>query len=170
MPLRRVSGDPAKGAEKFLNSMLRKETKAIRAASLIFVRVIKQTLSRPGTGRIRVGGRNRVGRGSFNRNKAGKLVMVHRGAARTNIDPTNRASAPSEPPAPDTGVLRNSIDYELTSETTSRVGTNEVYAEPLEFGTTRIAPRPFMRPSLATARPLMGAVIAGELRHGGENG
>jgi hypothetical protein len=168
MPLRRVSGDPAKGTELFLNKTLAKETKAVRAGSLIFVGVIKEMLSHPGTGKIRVGGRERVGKGSFNRGKDGKLHMVHRGAARVNIDPTNRASAPGQPPAPDNSVLRNSIDYELTSETTSRVGTNVVYAEPLEFGTLRIAPRPFMRPSKVIAAPLMGPVIAGELRHGGE--
>lgn len=171
MPLKRTSGDPAKAAEQFLNKTLARETKAVRAASLVFVSVTKEMLSHPGTGRIRSGGRERVGKGSFNRGKDGKLHMVHRGAARTNIDPTNRASAPGQPPAPDIGVLRNSIDYELTSETSSRVGVSPVggadaYAEALEFGTTRIAPRPFMRPSLAIATPLMGPVIAGELRHG----
>lgn len=168
MGLKRTSGDPAKGAEKFISSTLRKETRAIRAGSLVFVGVIKEMLSHPGTGKIRRGGRNRVGKGSFNRGKDGKLHMVHRGAARTNIDSTNRASAPGQPPAPDTAQLRNSIDYELSSATTSNVGTNVEHAEPLEFGTTRIAPRPFMRPSLVIAGPLMGPVIAGELQHGGE--
>lgn len=164
MALRRTSGNPQVGAQKFLDKTLAKETRAIRAASLVFVGVIKEMLSHPGTGRVRVGGRNRVGRGSFNRNKAGKLVAVHRGASRVNFDPTNRASAPGQPPAPDTAYLRNSIGYELTTETTSEVGTPVEYAQPLEFGTTRIAPRPFMRPSYAIAAPLMGPVIAHELR------
>jgi hypothetical protein len=164
MGMKRVSGDPSRAAENFRSNQLRKETRALRAASLVLVGVIKETLSTPGQGAIRRGGRNRVGSGSFNRGKDGKLHMVHRGAARTNIDVSDRASRPGDPPAPDTGALRNSIDYELTSETTSRVGTNSVYAEPLEFGTTRIAPRPFMRPSLAKAAPLMGPVVAGVLK------
>lgn len=166
MGLKRTSGDPGKGAEKFLSSTLAKETRAVRAGSLVLVGVIKQVLSTPGRGAIRRGGRSRVGAGSFNRGKDGSLHMVRRGAARTNIDTSDRASAPGDPPAPDTGNLRNSIDYELTSETTSHVGTDVEYAEPLEFGTTRIAPRPFMRPSLVIATPLMGPVIAGVMKGG----
>jgi HK97 gp10 family phage protein len=162
MGLKRVSGDPAKAVQVFLDKNLSKETRALRAASLVFVGVIKETLSTPGRGAIRRGGKERVGSGSFN----GKLHMVRRGIARTNIDVTDRASLPGDPPAPDTGQLRNSIDYELTSETTAHVGTNSEYAAPLEFGTSRIAPRPFMRPSLAKAGPMMGPVIAEELRGG----
>jgi hypothetical protein len=164
MGMKRTSGDPARATENFRSNQLRKETRAVRAASLVLVGVIKEMLSTPGRGRIRSGGRSRAGAGSFNRGKDGKLHMVRRGAARTNIDVSDRASLPGDPPAPDEGVLRNSIDYELTSETTSHVGTDVEYAEPLEFGTTRIAPRPFMRPSLAKATPLMGPVIAGVLK------
>jgi HK97 gp10 family phage protein len=166
MPLHWGKGSPHKAVELTLNTILSKETRAVRAGALVLVGVIKETLSQPGRGAIRGSGRNRVGAGSFRRGKDGKLHMVQRGAARTNIDITDRASLPGDPPAPDTGALRNSIDYELTSETTARVGSNSDYAAPLEFGTTRIAPRPFMRPSLVAARPLMGPVIAEELRKG----
>lgn len=170
MPFKRVSPDPKIATEKFLSKTLAKETKAVAAASLVFVGVIKETLSTPGRGVIRRSGRERVGAGSFNRGKDGKLHMVRRGAARTNIDLTDRASLPGDPPAPDASNLRNSIDYELTSETTSRVGTNVEYAEPLEFGTLHMSPRPFMRPSLVKAQPFMGPVVVGELKFGGKDG
>lgn len=170
MGFKRVSRDPKTGAEIFLNKVLAKETKAVVAGAVVFVGVIKETLSQPGTGAIRAAGRDRVGAGSFSRGKDGQLHLVRRGAARVNFDPTNRASAPGEPPAPDTGHLRNSIDYQLTSETTARVGTNLEYAAPLEMGTIRIAPRPFMRPSFHKAAPQMGPVVASELRFGRENG
>jgi HK97 gp10 family phage protein len=63
----------------------------------------------------------------------------------------HQASAPGEPPAIDTGNLVNSIKTELVSSNEqsalAQVGTGVEYAEPLEFGTSRIAPRPFMRPA-----------------------
>lgn len=43
------------------------------------------------------------------------------------------------------------------------VGTNSAYAEPLEFGTAKIAPRPFFRPVLEV-RTAMGEIIKGELK------
>ena len=63
----------------------------------------------------------------------------------------HQASAPGETPAVDTGILVNSINTELVSssatEAWSQVGTGVEYAEPLEFGTSRMKPRPFMRPA-----------------------
>jgi HK97 gp10 family phage protein len=64
---------------------------------------------------------------------------------------THVASAPGESPAPDTGALLNSIQSELeyTTKTSASalVGTNQVYAVPLEFGTAKMEARPFMRPA-----------------------
>ena len=63
----------------------------------------------------------------------------------------HQASAPGETPAVDTGVLVNSVNTELVSssqtEAWAQVGTGVEYAEPLEFGTSRMKPRPFMRPA-----------------------
>lgn len=60
------------------------------------------------------------------------------------------ASAPGETPAVWFGVLVNSINTELTSssatEAWAQTGTGVEYAEPLEFGTSRMQARPFMRP------------------------
>jgi HK97 gp10 family phage protein len=62
----------------------------------------------------------------------------------------HKASAPGETPAVDTGLLVNSIATELASssatEAWAQVGTGVEYGEMLEFGTSRMQPRPFMRP------------------------
>ena len=137
---------------------------ALSAAALLLEGQIKEELSTPGQGRIRQGGRERLGKGSFNRGKDGKLHMVKRGAPRTEIDPTNRASAPGDPPAPDTGALRGSITHEFVDDSTVHVGSPLEYAAPLEFGTLHIAPRPFMRVAIAKVRKRFSPTIAAVLR------
>lgn len=62
----------------------------------------------------------------------------------------HQASAPGEPPAADTGELHTSITSPDTStEGLIRFepGANTPYAEALEFGTSKMEPRPFMGPS-----------------------
>lgn len=69
-----------------------------------------------------------------------------------------RASAPGDPPARDTGRLINSIQanrqtddlYEIGPAEASYRGDTPEYPVYLEFGTARMAPRPFMRPSIAS--------------------
>jgi len=61
------------------------------------------------------------------------------------------ASAPGQPPAVDTGRLRASITHEVCKESNQiigLVGTNVEYAPHLEFGTNKMAARPFLRPAL----------------------
>lgn len=62
------------------------------------------------------------------------------------------ASAPGDPPAVDTGRLRQSITALKITPGHWRVGTNVEYAIYLEFGTRRVAPRPFFRPAVARLR------------------
>lgn len=67
----------------------------------------------------------------------------------------HRASEPGNPPAVDTGRLRDSISvikYANASDLESRAGTNLKYAPFLEFGTKHIAPRPFWNPAVDEAR------------------
>ena len=72
---------------------------------------------------------------------------------RTYLIPgTNRtytASAPGEPPAVATGQLRSSIKYRIVGDmkVTGEVGSELKKAVELEFGTKRIKPRPFLRPT-----------------------
>lgn len=70
---------------------------------------------------------------------------------------THQASAPGEAPANDTGRLVNSIH--VTTDEGGQVarvhaGPGAVsYAAALEFGTSKMAERPFSRPALAKAKP-----------------
>lgn len=84
---------------------------------------IVETLSRPGQGRTY---------------RTGNRTAPHR---------THQASAPGDPPAVNTGRLRQSITALKISPGHWRVGTNVEYAIVLEFGSRRMAPRPFMRPA-----------------------
>lgn len=62
------------------------------------------------------------------------------------------ASAPGDAPAVDTGRLRQSIVALKVGDARWRVGTNVQYALYLEFGTRRMAPRPFIRPVIEKVR------------------
>lgn len=104
-------------------------------------RIIKRTLSKPGSGR---------------RYKRGKKWHT--------------ASAPGEPPAVDRGDLRRSIGREYVGQTW-RVGTHEERSPALEFGHVFpngrvLAPRPFFRPSARELERHHGPVIV-EMRIAG---
>lgn len=58
----------------------------------------------------------------------------------------HQASAPGEPPAQDTSHLFQSLTYEVTDLTGEIILAD--YAEYLEFGTEKMAARPFIIPSL----------------------
>lgn len=93
--------------------------RGVRAAVLDAEAITKTLLSQPGTGRIYA---------------RGKTVQ-------------HQASAPGEPPAPDTGRLRNSIVTEVTRSNVEVVGivaVNTEYAAKLELGTERMKRRPFL--------------------------
>lgn len=171
----------------------RRAPEALFRAAGLFVARTKELLSTPGRGRLRHARIDQLGRGSFTV-KAGVRRLVRTGVPRTKIDLTDRASAPGDPPAPDTGALRDSIHMELVQRTTIReptvvrVGSNLIYAEPLEYGSVAIrgranrkagrgrlgvsigslAPRPFLRPAFEMVRSEMGDAIVASLRIGGE--
>jgi HK97 gp10 family phage protein len=56
-------------------------------------------------------------------------------------------SAPGEPPNNDTGVLANNIETTQPSKLRVRVTSDAPYSAALEFGTSRMSARPFMRPA-----------------------
>lgn len=64
----------------------------------------------------------------------------------------HQASAPGEPPATDTGALVNSIGSERVKPMLHRVNVHAEYAAYLEYGTSRMAPRPFLQPSFEEQR------------------
>lgn len=61
---------------------------------------------------------------------------------------SHQASAPGEPPAVDTGFLINSIQTDVKSDAEATITIAAEYAEALEFGTSKIEPRPFVRPAI----------------------
>ena len=99
-----------------------------------------------------------------------KLSMKDSGPAgkrgATREERAANRSKPGEPPHVDTGRLRASIQVnwmgggetgqdappQPSEPFTVRVGTNVEYAYGLEFGTSKVAPRPFLRPALDRLR------------------
>lgn len=72
---------------------------------------------------------------------------------------SHRASAPGEAPANDTGILANSIRAREEGRLTWRVSAGARYAAKLELGGERLAPRPFLAPSLAGVKDKFVAAI-----------
>ena len=61
-------------------------------------------------------------------------------------------SAPGDPPNEDTGVLRTNIETTQTAPLRVEVSSNAPYAVALEFGTSKMAERPYMRPATRAKR------------------
>jgi len=77
------------------------------------------------------------------------------------------ASKPGEVPRVQTGTLRRSITHEMNKLLPiGRVGTNVKYSKWLEFGTRRMQPRPFMRPSILRITPALKGVFATPVKGG----
>jgi len=77
-------------------------------------------------------------------------------------------SVAGNPPAVDTGTLRRSITYRVDEkEKTGYVGStimNPPYGAYLEYGTSRMKPRPWLRPALERSLPQIKEFILDALR------
>jgi len=73
---------------------------------------------------------------------------------KSNPTRTHTASAPGQPPMTDTGRLANSITFDRIGDLTATVGSELIYASWLEYGTSRMASRPFFRPAVERMRPV----------------
>lgn len=60
---------------------------------------------------------------------------------------THQASAPGQAPATDSGTLASSLYFQQASKMEATIGSRLAYAYYLEFGTTRIRPRPAWLPA-----------------------
>lgn len=73
---------------------------------------------------------------------------------------THTASSPGNPPAPDTGALIRSIQVEHEpGSLRARVVVGAKYAKELEFGTRKMAARPFLRPASKQVRDQMPELL-----------
>ena len=84
---------------------------------------------------------------------------------KTRLGKTHQASAPGEPPKSDLGRLVGSLNTRVTRDANAingdlTVGTD--YAQGLEYGTSRMAARPFMRPTLAALKQKILKKMAGK--------
>lgn len=130
---------------------------ALKASAVVFDGTIKRVLNTPGRGKIR-------------------RKQTKKRKKSTFIGKATRASAPGDPPAPDTGSYRRSWGFGFVRPGVIRMGTPDVRGLPLEFGTKdgRIKPRPHARVALELAKPemigQMGAVATVVVRKSFKNG
>jgi len=75
-------------------------------------------------------------------------VAIQTSPATGEMYGQHQASAPGEPPATDTGNLVNSGRVAAPHFLTRHVVFGSEYAAPLEFGTVKMAARPFLQPSV----------------------
>ena len=68
-------------------------------------------------------------------------------------------SAPGEPPNRDTGELDSSIVSRKTGPTSAEYAATADYALPLEVGSSKMAERPYMRPSAKKVREKAGEIV-----------
>lgn len=87
-------------------------------------------------------------------------------AVKYNPNRTHQQSAAGEAPASDTGYLANSISHEVIKEVSGKsvefvgvVSAGAEYAIHLEFGTTNMEARPFLRPALISNKRKIQAIF-----------
>lgn len=73
------------------------------------------------------------------------------------------ASAPGEYPNRDTGDLQGGLEIAQTGPLEAEVSSNAPHAVPLEFGTSKMAARPHMRPSRDAEEPRINRLFVTEM-------
>lgn len=74
-------------------------------------------------------------------------------------------SSPGQPPNQDTGTLANNIETTQVAPLKVHVASNAPYSAPLEFGSSTIAARPFMRPARDKKREEVKALVERAMNH-----
>lgn len=73
-------------------------------------------------------------------------------------------SAPGEPPNADTHNLSDKIENAKTGPLTAETSSNAEYSADLEFGTSKMAERPYMRPAAQKTRPKAQKLVAAAVK------
>lgn len=106
-----------------------------------------------------------VGRALF---AAGEMIQTEAqlSITRGSVSGKNHVpSRPGEPPNQDTGVLANGIETALTGPLIVEVSSNAPYSAALEYGSSKMAARPFMRPALQSHEKAARDLIAKAIDH-----
>lgn len=153
--IRLEGSDQMRAALREMSGEVRDEvSKAVIGTALDLRDDVIKSIRQPGTGRTYTH--------HFFTNSKGRLRQGKKRAA------PHTASAPGMPPASDTGRLIQTIVFERINELTASVGSNLAYATYLEYGTLKIAPRPFFRPAVERIRDTFNrrleAAISGAIR------
>jgi hypothetical protein len=119
---------------------------------------IQRELSKAGTGiiylRRRGGMRGFKGKDGWTSGRRGQSSWADKGQYIAH-----QASAPGEPPAPDYGKLRSSVDTKIEGQSGSKIiyiKTGDQianYAEALEKGSAHVKPRPFFEVTIQRNTP-----------------
>ena len=104
------------------------------------------------------------GGGQFIRGEAIKSIQAgaKSGIVYEKYNPrrSHRASAPGQAPASDTGNLVSKIIVKQKSKNITNVESNADYSAFLEYGTSKMEPRPFMLPAFEKSKkPIINAVL-----------
>lgn len=81
-------------------------------------------------------------------------------------------SMPNNPPAVDTGTLRRSITFKIEEERDTVVGkvgstlNNPPYPQFLEYGTSKMQPRPWLRPAVKTNEDFIRNTLKNAIKNG----
>lgn len=81
------------------------------------------------------------------RTEARHLITAGSASGQSGGKHQHIRSRPGEPPNNEFGTLESHIEDRRTGPTTAEVTSNADHANPLEFGTSRMAARPYMRPA-----------------------
>lgn len=106
--------------------------------------------------------RNRLENAGAYAENAVKMALSMPGGGK--LYGSHRASSPGQPPTTWSGDLRASITHQVMKLglfLTAIVGTDKTYAPKLEYGTSKMAPRPFMRVTIAKIQPILWRIMAG---------
>lgn len=94
--------------------------------------------------------------------QAGQLIELEaeRSITAGSVSGKNHVvSAPGQPPNADTRFLDTNIETHLENEHLVTVTSKADYSAALEFGTSRMAARPFMRPATEKNRAKVGELV-----------
>jgi HK97 gp10 family phage protein len=106
-----------------------------------------------------------IGRALF---AGGQLIEVEAARLITAGSVSGKGHVPSSPgeaPNNDTGVLARNIETVQVEVDLVEVSSNAPYAAALEFGTSKIAERPYMRPAVAAKQAEVTDLVRRAVAH-----